>query len=132
MCNGSEEEESGSTEKKIRGERGANNSRGGVSEVIEANASVVVHISSFGALRAFEVPPPAVVEERMILQSRMQLPDLMYHPPSVRPQIVLVTVVKSLTLSHHKIAYVKKRGYPLEWQVRLDATIYLRTSGDAI
>ena len=42
-----------------RGERGANNSRGGVSEVIEANASVVVHISShvFGALRAFEVPP---------------------------------------------------------------------------
>ena len=132
MCSGSEEEESGSTEKKNRGERGANNSRGGVSEIIEANASVVVHISSFGALRAFEVPPPAVVEERMILQSRMQLPDLTYHPPSVRPQIVLVTVVKSLTLSHHKIAYVKKRGYPLEWQVRLDATIYLRTSGDAI
>jgi hypothetical protein len=37
-----------------------------------------------------------------------------------------------IRLCHHKIADVKKCGYPLEWQVRLDATVYLRTSGNAI
>ena len=34
-----------------------------------------------------------------------------------------------ICLSHHKIAYVEKRGYPLERQVRLDATIYLNIRG---